>query len=93
MTSDQSEAGVSQCQPIRALCLGEDLATGHGEGGPHSGGPVADRHRAGHLPHLEQGECCHESLMITVLKLLSRLTLAFFSLVASQALLSLSGTW
>ena len=69
VVSDQSEAAVSQCQPIRALCLGEDLAAGHGEGGPHSGGPVADRHRAGHLPHLEQGECCHGSLMITVLKL------------------------
>ena len=49
MTSDQSEAAVSQCQPIRALCFGEDLAAGHGEGRPHTGGPVADKHRVGDL--------------------------------------------
>ena len=37
------------CQPIRALCFGEDLAAGHGEGRPHTGGPVADKHRVGDL--------------------------------------------
>ena len=36
VVSDQSEAAVSQCQPIRALCFGEDLAAGHGEGHPHT---------------------------------------------------------
>ena len=33
---------MSQCQPIRAMCLGEDLAAGQGEGGSHSGVPVTD---------------------------------------------------
>ena len=44
MNSDQSEAGVSQGQPVRGR--GEDLAAGHREEAPHTGGPVADRHRA-----------------------------------------------
>ena len=38
------------------MYLGEDLETGHREGGSDPGGPVAVRHGEGDLPQLEQGE-------------------------------------
>ena len=68
---------------MRSLCLGEDLATGHREGDPDTGGPVADRHRAGHLPHLEQGDTCHGSLMIS--------DLILFTFKADPGLLLIGG--